>query len=1001
MFEKVYKFSITAIIGYIICLFLSLYLEDLNKWTLQYDITNQPKLYLINSIALLVSLLVAPIVYKCLVETDRIKERYGRPFLFGFVDYAQIVTVFLFVVVINDSAIKFPDIFSLNIFYESIWIIFSFFYLKGVPKNYIGISFLQELSALFLAIFLYDYIQNSLSFKESPASYFIAVTTFIFNVVYLIPWCVVDNVRVIFVKIPSQIKETFLLAKSYSLLQEDDKFKAGIEENKKYISQFVNSFFVFGFIVFLLFPLLILIELIKFPVRRYIRNDSKFLFKSIAPSENEMIKLLNIFEKFPGVNLPDKVSKAILNVLAKAQGFSNPYLLSDGLSTVDILDRDKFVSDLYDIICKQFDSSDEVESLTIGLFDEWGSGKSYCVKQLKKLFLDKRQNIIPIETNPWQYFLLGDDASVLNGFFADIREAVNKHIGTRRLGNLFQKYAHLFQNSHISYSGFNIHLRTNYSHNEIKKKIEKELFEHKKKLLVIVEDLDRMSADELISTLRLLRSCSDFNNVIFLVVCDREKVVELLLQKNLPQDYLEKFINYEVYMPPVESKKLSDYFIEVIKDKWRNEDFYQKNERLVLEQINEIFSKFVIFKSLKNLRHMKRLLNGIVHKYPSLHGEVNLKDLVFLEILKQRFPYIYTHIVNYPEHYILHTGYKTFGKTAQERGKALKESLNAFTENLKISDANMEVAEHILSTLFRHYSEKWSYRRSESYRIDEPKYFYRYFMGQVPATQVRNMEVISIALESCSENLSEKESISLLYENLSKMVSGDKDRDFMQTLFVDVKSHIPTNFWPVLVKMLIQYQNDINEERYSVIRGDHPLVDYIAKALHFCEDPKLQKKMFKFAINNLDWYRAKSLTYTLDIYDADSLHYINISEDFAQECANLLDKRLENEIIDQNISIFGECTHENQRVWIESLRYIKVRKLNKYLKTVLEAKPENVDNLILLCKDRSYPDENWSEFIMKILTKKPSTIKLIEKFEKDSLDKDNFKKFLKIVRQKD
>lgn len=74
-------------------------------------------------------------------------------------------------------------------------------------------------------------------------------------------------------------------------------------------------------------------------------------------------------------------------------------------------------------------------------------------------------------------------------------------------------------------------------------------------LVVFVDDVDRLQAEELFSLLKLLRDGAAFPNIFYLVAADKEVLEQMLETKGIKNsdEYLKKFFNFELLFPKDDS----------------------------------------------------------------------------------------------------------------------------------------------------------------------------------------------------------------------------------------------------------------------------------------------------------------------------------------------------------------------------------------------------------------------------------------------------------------
>ena len=85
----------------------------------------------------------------------------------------------------------------------------------------------------------------------------------------------------------------------------------------------------------------------------------------------------------------------------------------------------------------------------------------------------------------------------------------------------------------------------------------------RRRVLVVLDDLDRMEAQELETVLKLLRGSDKFSNITFLCGFDKTQVALILLTTRPGQDtatFIEKFFPVEIRLPEIESAQLQDFF---------------------------------------------------------------------------------------------------------------------------------------------------------------------------------------------------------------------------------------------------------------------------------------------------------------------------------------------------------------------------------------------------------------------------------------------------------
>lgn len=148
------------------------------------------------------------------------------------------------------------------------------------------------------------------------------------------------------------------------------------------------------------------------------------------------------------------------------------------------------------------------------------------------------------------------------------------------------------------------------------------------RLLVVVDDLDRLQPDELRQILTLVKTFGNLPNVIHLIVYDRT-IVDGALGSATPgqPSFREKIVQVELDLPPPDRAGLRtmtfDRLIAVIgpEPPMGREDWWEVTQLA--------FSQY-----LRTPRDAVRLTNALSVAWPSVQGEVYVPDFVAIELLR-------------------------------------------------------------------------------------------------------------------------------------------------------------------------------------------------------------------------------------------------------------------------------------------------------------------------------------------------------------------------------
>ena len=248
---------------------------------------------------------------------------------------------------------------------------------------------------------------------------------------------------------------------------------------------------------------------------------------------------------------------------------------------------------------------DDEHSFAIGLEGGWGLGKSTLFRHIKENLSKEDGNGLAIETlefSPWA-FPEGKNLSI--EFLFELRKILSK----------YSFRARFVVNSYISV------LTSNYSLGAIrliaellfpresltcvKEKLNKLILFHKIKLVVFIDDLDRLDKNEIAEVFKMLRNTGDIANTIYIVAYDRLNVERF---DEFCKGFLDKIINVEIDLTPFDSSILLEYLINDIKDDFKEPLF---NEESGFSNILELQRYPLIIRDICNPRDIKRLKNSI------------------------------------------------------------------------------------------------------------------------------------------------------------------------------------------------------------------------------------------------------------------------------------------------------------------------------------------------------------------------------------------------------
>lgn len=464
--------------------------------------------------------------------------------------------------------------------------------------------------------------------------------------------------------------------------------------------------------------------------------------------------------------------------------------LTDSLpedATQDVLNRKKFVETLAARILKFKDSN----CLIIGIHGPWGSGKSTFLKFLELEIGSKYEDAVIVHFNPWNYSSI-DQLVII--FFKELRSSIKKGTNLRELTSEIGEKLELLGKvlsplealqSLVSIptgiekiplvlekTGSGIKQLSEQDPLAIKKELNDLLIKYNKRIIVFIDDIDRLDKESMRLLFRLIRLNADFINTIYILSFDRKVVEEALEgeQGASGREYLKKFVQVPFDLPLPEHKIISDILSEKLGDIFptsSKKDFESYRGNCLCNKFYEFFS---------TLRDVKRYANSLLLTSPSIGDEINYLDFAAIEAIRVFCPDVYNEIANNKD---LLLGNKPLFALDLNRTE-IELRKNKINDIVKLagSHKDQEIVKSILSDLFPHAGEAGYSGHSRSYRIEKKicssDRFDKYFLLDIPKGEISQAE-IDIALEIINDKdsficlLKEYKNQSILPQFLERM----------------------------------------------------------------------------------------------------------------------------------------------------------------------------------------------------------------------------------------
>lgn len=440
----------------------------------------------------------------------------------------------------------------------------------------------------------------------------------------------------------------------------------------------------------------------------------------------------------------------------------------------------------------------------IAISGAWGFGKSTMLNFLVHYLQQKPETEQPIiiNFNPWLFtgdeditrrfvkqlqISLSDLKALPKGFrkrIADFVKAVSEiPIPYAQAGKAVVK---LFDNQQ----------KDTY---ELKEELEETLEDKHPRIVVTIDEIDRLNSDDIMQLFRLLKAIPNFNNVVY-VLAFNQKVIDQTISEaqNIPGEiYLDKIIQAYFELPIPDKSLLRKLLFEKL-----NVIFANASKQIFdANHWSNIYSQGIDY-FICNPRDILRLTNILTVTYPVAEGDVNPADMIAIESLRVFRPEIYDIIRKNPSFF---AGYVDIHKNSLPTIEELKNFHNSWLAQLVEADKEpiKKLLIHLFPKLESVYYQTYYDVQHESLwrkhlRICSRDNFANYFRLTLKVDKFSDIEMKSIlCLASDAKAFGEK-LIELAQKNRDDGTT--EARAFLEQLEDYTETEIPVNSIPSIIQ---------------------------------------------------------------------------------------------------------------------------------------------------------------------------------------------------------
>ena len=386
----------------------------------------------------------------------------------------------------------------------------------------------------------------------------------------------------------------------------------------------------------------------------------------------------------------------------------------------DLLGRRNEAQDLAE---KIFQTDTSNAAFTIGLTAPWGAGKtSFMLAMKDHLKKQHSDETILLDFNPWMYRKAPNLTQV---FFEELSRTLAPY--SSALASGFMQYVdYILSKENNSWIQLGAHLLPQgfkaKSTSEQYEFLKKGICKLGRKIMIFIDDVDRLDGEELIELFSLIRNSSlSFPHMSYILAYDKEYVASQLQSKfnEHTYRYMEKIVQAEYPLAKITPEPLKEAFTKELVN------VSPTYNRLA----THIISSIKLEDYLPTLRAIKQICNALSSRRKELEGNVALFDWFIMELIRIQYPDLFNFLKgNYEQ---------TLNCYIDRWSIKLKlEEFNTYLQGHKVNIQHRDTrAAFTLMNLL------WGqYREAAPCQANHRLYIERYFNGILRATEIDESE---------------------------------------------------------------------------------------------------------------------------------------------------------------------------------------------------------------------------------------------------------------------
>lgn len=319
---------------------------------------------------------------------------------------------------------------------------------------------------------------------------------------------------------------------------------------------------------------------------------------------------------------------------------------------------------------------------TIGIFGEWGTGKTSLMRIMKNE-LDKDENIVTVWFNPWRF---QEETNLLIPLLQTIKTKLERNEGAKKrrfkkVGDRLKKFITSWEFKRLNLGPMEVGKKKSAELNSVYYNAMEDLRDSldevrkenpKARLVIFIDDLDRVVPEKAIKVLESTKTFLDLDGFVFVLGLDSRTIEEAVEERYKEielsgKEYLEKVVQVHFNLPHVREIDTIEYVKGLLKEHLE-ESSEEEHLKESSEEI-ESFAPIIADASKRNPRAVKRFINNFFLTLAIGKDVLNdQKMLLIIQVLQQRWKSFYDEIAWHDE------------KKKKERLRKYKDCIERYSE---------------------------------------------------------------------------------------------------------------------------------------------------------------------------------------------------------------------------------------------------------------------------------------------------------------------------------